>query len=57
MAERPVVNIPKGKPLPLGTMTKWGRIESVGWVGERYYWMIDKHGCISMMPATDVEKT
>ena len=23
--------------------------------GERYYWMIDKHGTVSMMPAVIVE--
>ena len=24
--------------------------------GERYYWMKDKHGCVSMMPAFIVEQ-
>ena len=40
---------------PLGTMTRWGRVVMVGWVGERYYWMVDKHGSVAMMPADIVE--
>lgn len=41
--------------LPLGAMTPWGKIAAVGVLsGERYYWMLDKHGTISMMPATVV---
>ena len=44
-------------PLTLGTKTQWGEIGAVGLTGgERYYWMTDKHGCVSMMPATVVEK-
>lgn len=39
----------------LGDNTKWGTIVAVGWVGERYYWMRDRHGTISMMPADAVE--
>ena len=42
-------------PLLLGTKTRWGKIVAVGYVGERYYWMIDKHGTVSMMPAISVE--
>lgn len=38
-----------------GSKTKWGRIVAIGWIGERYYWMIDKHGVVSMMPASVVE--
>ena len=42
--------------LPLGTKTEWGKIEMVGITGgERYYWMIDKYKCISMIPAFIVE--
>lgn len=41
-------------PLPLGTMTRWGKIAMVGWVGERYYWMV-KGCCVAMMPAGVVE--
>lgn len=44
------------KPLPLGTKTAWGIVEAVGCIsGERYYWLIDQHGSISMMPAFVVE--
>ena len=43
-------------PLPLGTETKYGRIEMIGTTGgERYYWMIDKKGTVSMIPASVVE--
>jgi hypothetical protein len=45
------------KILPLGTETKWGKIEMVGITGgERYYWMIDKHKVVSMIPALIVEE-
>lgn len=44
-------------PLPLGTKTQWGKIEMVGITGgERYYWMLDKHGGVSMIPASIVEQ-
>jgi len=47
-------------PLKLGTRIKpYGRIVAVGngvSLGERYYWLIDKHGCVSMMPATEIER-
>jgi len=44
-------------PLPLGTQTQWGKIEMVGITGgERYYWMLDKHKCVSMIPAFMVEQ-
>lgn len=44
-------------PLPLGTKTEWGIIESVGITGgERYYWMVDKYKVVSMIPAFIVEK-
>ncbi len=43
-------------PLKLGTPTRWGKIASVGCRnGERYYMMVDKHKCVTLMPAGDVE--
>lgn len=43
-------------PLPLGTETEWGTIEMIGLTGgERYYWMVDKDGCVAMIPAFMVE--
>ena len=42
--------------VPIGTMTKFGTIVAVGWVGERYYWCIDKHDVVSMMPAMCIEE-
>lgn len=45
-----------GLPLPLGTrIPHYGTISAVGWVGERYYWLEDQHGDISMMPASLIE--
>jgi len=42
-------NMPK--PLLIGTKTKWGTLECVACIeGERYYFMINKHGDVSMMP-------
>ena len=41
--------------VPIGTKTQWGTVDAIGFVGERYYWMIDKHGCVSMLPASVVE--
>lgn len=44
--------------LKINSKTKWGKIKAIGFIsGERYYWMIDKYGCISMMPACVVEKS
>lgn len=38
-------------PLPLGTDTRWGKVEMVGWTGgERYYWMLDAGGGVAMIP-------
>ena len=43
-------------PLALGTQTQWGKVEAIGILcGERYYWMIDKHKCVSMIPASMVD--
>ena len=43
-------------PLALGTETEWGTIGAVGITGgERYYWMVDKHEGVSMIPAFVVE--
>ncbi len=33
----------------------YGKIIAIGWVGERYYWLKDKDGVISMMPASLIE--
>lgn len=34
----------------------YGTVEAIGLLsGERYYWLIDKHGVVSMMPADVVE--
>lgn len=44
------------KPLKIGTKTKWGVIKMVGYVGERYYWMVAKDKSISMMPASVLEE-
>jgi len=41
--------------LPPGTPTKWGRVAAIGWVGERYYWLVARDGAVSMMPASVVE--
>jgi hypothetical protein len=49
-------DIMETKPLNIGIKTKWGKITAVGITGgERYYWMVDKHGCVAMMPASVVE--
>lgn len=45
------------KMIDIGTKTKWEIVQAVGYVGERYYWTIDKYGTASMMPATVVEGT
>lgn len=42
--------------LPPGTQTRWGEIVCVQWVGERYYFIVDALGCVSMMPADMVER-
>ena len=43
--------------LPLGTATAWGKTTAIGFIeNERYYWMIDEDGSISMMPAMVVEE-
>jgi len=42
--------------LKIGKETQWGKISAVGTVGnERYYWMIDDNGVVSMLPAYVVE--
>ena len=43
--------------LPIGTKTQWGTVQSVLYDGERYYFLIDERGCISMMPASTVEES
>jgi hypothetical protein len=45
-------------PLPLGTETPEGVVQAVGITGgERYYWLVDAHGVVSMMPWFMVETT
>jgi len=34
----------------------YGKVAQVGWVGERYYWLIDEEGTIAMMPADVIEQ-
>ncbi len=42
--------------MPLGSRTRWGKIASVAILsGERYYFMVDKHWKVAMMPAMVVE--
>ena len=42
--------------IPLGSETNYGTVHAVGYVGgERYYWLIDKKGTVSMMPSCVVE--
>lgn len=37
--------------IPIGTKTKIGKVSAVANIGgERYYFMIDKFGTVSMMP-------
>lgn len=44
-------------PLPLGTETEYGTIEMIGCLnGERYYWMVDQDGMVSMMPDFIIER-
>ena len=40
-----------------GTKTQWGKVVMVGkwFTGERYYWMVDQRGTVSMIPACVVE--
>lgn len=40
----------------IGTETRWGKVVAIGWVGERYYWIINEHQITSMMPASVVEE-
>lgn len=36
---------------PLGTQTSVGEIQMIGSLqGERYYWMVDEDGMVSMIP-------
>ncbi len=44
--------------LSLGDTAKpYGKVVAVGMIeGERYYWFVDKHGTVSMIPAVAVEK-
>lgn len=36
--------------LPINTETKFGRVKAIGFIsGERYYWMLDEDGSVSMI--------
>ena len=38
--------------LDIGTDTPFGKLFAIGWTGgERYYWLIDGEGTVSMMPS------
>ena len=52
------MNLKQRNPIiPLGTKTKWGIVEAIGILsGERYYWMLDEHKTVSMMPDFMVEE-
>lgn len=41
--------------IALGTKTRWGKVAAIGWIGERYYWLISKDGVVSLMPATVID--
>lgn len=47
-----------GMKLTLGdTVKPYGKVVAVGKIeGEEYYWFIDKHGSVAMIPAVAVEK-
>ena len=54
----PVQGVVRLPPLPLGSETEWGKIEMIGITGgERYYWMCDVSGVVSMIPAFMVEQS
>jgi hypothetical protein len=46
------------EPLPINRVVKpYGKIAAVGVIkGERYYWLVDARGDVSMMPADVVER-
>jgi hypothetical protein len=47
----------KTKMISLGTRTKFGKVSAIGFIsGERYYFLINKFGVVSMMPAAVIEK-
>lgn len=41
--------------IKLGTITEYGKVCAVGYVGERYYWLINDKGVVSMIPAIILE--
>lgn len=45
----------RGKMIRIGTVIKGhGKVVAIGWVGERYYWLIN-NGVVSMIPAVVLE--
>jgi len=49
---------PERAPLPIGTKVKpYGEIAAVCLTGgERYYMLVDKHGCVALMPSEVIEE-
>jgi hypothetical protein len=44
------------KPIPIGTKTKWGKIQAITFSkGERYYMMVGRYGDVALMHADVVE--
>jgi len=44
--------------LRIGDKTNWGHVGGIALLcGERYYFIVDKHGVVSMMPAVVVEQS
>lgn len=41
--------------MTLGTETEWGMIVAVTFTGERYYFIVDAQGTVTMMPASTIE--
>jgi len=45
-------------PPRFGRHPIYGRLAGIGILkGERYYWFVDRHGDVSMMPAGSVEQS
>lgn len=43
-------------PVKIGTkFNHYGEVVAVGYVGERYYWLLSPKGVTSMIPATIIE--
>jgi hypothetical protein len=40
--------------IPIGTVTPFGEVVGIIWLGERYYFLV-KNGVVSLLPADTVE--